>query len=155
MYIFSIEFIRADLSPRFYSFARQVFVASLGTILDCPGVDSGLVDFRSTPNLNFAQFEFYLAREVFSSLSDSTSRREFAPLEKHIDEICWTLTKSKLPLSKREPCLDRESAFKLYRIFCLLADLIRDDDGNAQVSLRLHYAKIIFSKLRRNQNCMF
>ena len=105
----------------------------MGTILDCPGVDKGLEDFRSTTSLNFSQFEYYLSKEVFSTLSESTSRSQFAPLEQHIDEICWTLTRSKLSSSKRDPCLDRETAFKLFRIFCLLADLVRDDDGNAQV----------------------
>ncbi|CAG7725678.1 unnamed protein product [Allacma fusca] len=145
----------------------KVLVASLGTILECQGVDKGLEDFRSTSGLNFAQFDFYLEKEVFSSLSDSVSRKELAPLESSIDETCWIVTKSKLTQEslKRDPCLDVDSAFKLFRIFCLLADLVRDEDGNAQVLLCSEEADLVFTKflsalskewdLREEFECLF
>jgi hypothetical protein len=105
----------------------------LGTILDCQGVDKGLDDFRSSSTLNFGQFEFYLNREVFTSLSDATTRAQLAPLEKAIDEACWNITKSKLEINKKDAVLGESDRFKLFRIFSLLADLIQDEDGNAQV----------------------
>lgn len=90
-------------------------------------------DFRSSPTLNFGQFEYYLNREVFTSLSDSATRIELSPLEKAIDEACWNITKSKLEKCKKDSPIQEESRFKLFRIFALLADLIQDEDGNAQV----------------------
>ena len=115
----------------------QVFVTSLATILDCPGVDQGLDDFRSTDTLNFIEFEYYLAHEVFSTVNESASRYELAPIEKRIDEICWTLCKSKFDGgTKNNQLLDRDAKFKLFRIFSLLADLVTDEDGSAQVSVR-------------------
>jgi hypothetical protein len=117
----------------------QVLVASLGTILDCQGLSSALEDFGSVHSLNFSQFEQYLSKEVFVSLSDSLSRKELSVLEKEIDEACWIISKSRLIAEsiKRNPRLDNESIYKLFRIFCLLADLVTDPDNeHAQVSHR-------------------
>ena len=118
-------------------FWYQVLVTSLGTILDCQDVEKGLEDYKGTTDLNFAQFEHYLQNEVFSSLSDSASRSILSPLECSIDEACWIITKSKLmQRTLKEPlCFDSETGFKLFRIFCLLADLVRDEEGNAQVGI--------------------
>jgi len=113
--------------------SSQVFAASIGTVLDSFGVENGLDDFRSSPTLNFSEFEYYLSHEVFSCVCDIHNRTDLALMEKYIDEVCWTLTKSKLDWNRRNSPLDKETAFKLFRIFCLLADLVRDDEGNAQV----------------------
>jgi hypothetical protein len=114
----------------------QVLVASLGTILDCQGLSLALEDFGNSNSLSFAQFEGYLTREVFCSLSDSLSRKELFSLENGIDEVCWIICKSKLISDsiKRNSRLGNDSIYKLFRIFCLLADLVRDPDNeNAQV----------------------
>lgn len=128
----------------------RVFVASLGSLLDCHEVDKGLEDYGNKATLNYNQFESYLSREVFSSLSDATSRDELAVLEKSIDEACWILTKSKLNPSKRASGLDETSAFKLFRIFCLLADLVRDEEGNAQVLISPEEADLVYTKFLSN-----
>ena len=103
--------------------------------MDCQQVGKGLEDYKGTKDLNFAQFEDYLQNEVFSSLSDSASRKILSPLECRIDEACWIITKSKLmQISLKEPTsFDADTGIKLFRIFCLLADLVRDEEGNAQV----------------------
>lgn len=115
----------------------QVLVSHIGTVFECGNLASlALEDFGSDTSLNFKQFESYLSREVFSSLSDSLGRRDLSLLEKQIDQICWNLSKSKLILDsvKRNPRLGSESTFKLFRLFCLLGDLITDaDTNNAQV----------------------
>lgn len=108
-------------------------MASIGTVLDSFGVENGLDDFRSSNCLNFSEFEYYLSHEVFSCVCDVHDRSDLALIEKYIDDVCWTLTKSKLEWNRRRSILDKETGFKLFRIFCLLADLVRDDKGNAQV----------------------
>jgi len=115
-------------------------VASLGTILDCQGLSSALEDFGNVQSLTFSQFEQYLSKEVFISLSNSLSRKELGSLEKQIDEACWIISKSKLIADsiKRSPRLDNESIYRLFRIFCLLSDLVTDTDTeNSQVCIKL------------------
>lgn len=117
-------------------------MASLGTILDCQGLCSALEDFGSSSTLSFSQFESYLSREVFSSLPDSLGRKELSLLEGKIEEACWLISKNKLMTEslKRSPRLGNESIYKLFRVFCLLADLMRDNDGtdNSQVGKITH-----------------
>ncbi|OXA65026.1 switch-associated protein 70 [Folsomia candida] len=129
----------------------KVLVSHIGTVFECGNLASlALEDFGSDTSLNFKQFESYLSREVFSSLSDSLGRRDLSLLEKQIDQICWNLSKSKLILDsvKRNPRLGSESTFKLFRLFCLLGDLITDaDTNNAQVVLCSEEAELVFKKL--------
>jgi hypothetical protein len=112
----------------------------VGTILDCDGLASALEDFGNSSSLSFKQFETYLSKEVFSCIGDSLCRKELSILEKQIDEACWQISKAKLIADsiKRNPRLGNESIFKLFRIFCVLGDLIMDSDisqtDNAQVS---------------------
>lgn len=118
------------------NYLAQVLVASLGTIIDCQGLSEALEDFGGTATLTYSEFEQYLSREVFSSLSDSLGRKELSTLESKIDEACWIISKSKLLADslKRSPRVDSDNIFKLFRIFCLLADLVRDAETDiAQV----------------------
>lgn len=43
----------------------QVLTANIGTLLDIYGVEKGLEHFRSTSNLNFEHYRYYLQKEVF------------------------------------------------------------------------------------------
>jgi hypothetical protein len=42
----------------------QVLTANIGTLLDIYGVEKGLEHFRSTSNLNFEHYRYYLQKEV-------------------------------------------------------------------------------------------
>ena len=48
----------------------QVLTSNLGHIVEVNGVEKGLDDYRSTPNLDFEQYRYYLLKEVFSALPD-------------------------------------------------------------------------------------
>ncbi|CAL8077657.1 unnamed protein product [Orchesella dallaii] len=127
----------------------KVLVTSLGTIIDCQGLGEALEDFGGNSRLTFSELEQYLSREVFTSLSDSLGRRELSSLESQIDEACWIISKSKLLAEsmKRNPRVDTENIFKLFRIFCLLADLVEDAETDiAQVLLCSEEADLVFTK---------
>lgn len=42
----------------------QVLTANIGTLLDLYGVEKGLEHYRSTSDLNFEHFKYYLHKEV-------------------------------------------------------------------------------------------
>lgn len=42
----------------------QVLTANIGTLLELYGVEKGLEHYRSTPNINFDHFLYYLIKEV-------------------------------------------------------------------------------------------
>lgn len=132
-------------------------MASLGTIIDCQGLSEALEDFGGMSTLTFSEFEQYLSREVFSSLSDSLGRKELSSLEGQIDEACWIISKSKLLSEslKRSPRVDSENIFKLFRIFCLLADLVRDaetDIAQVKISQALHLFTSIWNTYNEEVN---
>lgn len=52
----------------------QVLTANIGTLLDLYGVEKGLEHYRSTTELNFEHFKYYLQKEVcfvFSKISSN------------------------------------------------------------------------------------
>ena len=42
----------------------QTLTAQIGNVLDLQDVDKGIDDYRSTPNLTFDQYRYYLFKEV-------------------------------------------------------------------------------------------
>ncbi|VVC91266.1 unnamed protein product [Leptidea sinapis] len=82
----------------------KVLTANIGTLLDLYGVEKGLDHFRSSQELTFDEFRYYLQHEV-----------------------CWFVCRKNL-LTRDKPVFKDESVFKLFRIFCLLADLVQDAD---------------------------
>ncbi|EZA50538.1 differentially expressed in FDCP 6 homolog [Ooceraea biroi] len=103
----------------------KVLTANIGTLMDLYGVEKGLEHYRSTQSLTFDQYIYYLQKEVFSSVTDSTSIQTLRTLEEGIDEICWLVCK-KLYLERRDPrshpVFEDHSVYQLFRIFCLLAE---------------------------------
>jgi switch-associated protein 70 len=47
----------------------QVLTANIGTLLELYGVEKGLEHYRSTPNINFDHFLYYLTKEVNKKVS--------------------------------------------------------------------------------------
>ncbi|XP_047358027.1 differentially expressed in FDCP 6-like isoform X1 [Vespa velutina] len=104
----------------------KVLTANIGTLMDLYGVEKGLEHYRSTQNLSFDQYIYYLQKEVFSSITDATSIQIHRSLEKGIDEICWLICK-KMYLERSHPIFEPNSVYQLFRVFCLLAESETDN----------------------------
>ncbi|KAL7303628.1 hypothetical protein TKK_0003774 [Trichogramma kaykai] len=103
----------------------KVLTANIGTLLDLYGVEKGLEHYRSTSTLTFEHFIFYLQKEVFSSLTESTTMETCRNLEKGVDEICWLVCRKQY-LDRSNPLYTDASVYQLFRIFCLLAEVETD-----------------------------
>ncbi|XP_026271373.1 differentially expressed in FDCP 6-like [Frankliniella occidentalis] len=105
----------------------KVLTANIGTLLDLYGVEKGLEHYRSTSDLNFEHFKYYLQKEVFSSLPDNFTLTSIQDFEARVDEVCWLVCKKDLIL-REKPLLPDDSVFQLFRVFCMLADLIESSE---------------------------
>lgn len=65
----------------------QVLTANIGTLLDLYGVEKGLDHFRSSQELTFDEFKYYLQHEVFSSLPKTITLPIVREYEKKISEV--------------------------------------------------------------------
>ncbi|XP_011175513.1 differentially expressed in FDCP 6 homolog [Solenopsis invicta] len=103
----------------------KVLTANIGTLMDLYGVEKGLEHYRSTQNLTFDQYIYYIQKEVFSSITDATPIQTLKTLEEGIDEICWLVCK-KIYLERSHPVFNNHSVYQLFRIYCLLAETESD-----------------------------
>nr|CAD7194196.1 unnamed protein product [Timema douglasi] len=72
--------------------------------------------------------------EVFSSLPDTISLPTLREYESRIDEVCWLVCK-KHYLHREHIVFSDSCVYKLFRIFCLLADLVPESSQVFQVLL--------------------
>ncbi|XP_028157419.1 differentially expressed in FDCP 6-like isoform X2 [Ostrinia furnacalis] len=126
----------------------KVLTANIGTLLDLYGVEKGLDHFRSSQELTFDEFRYYLQHEVFSSLPKAVTLHIVREYEKKISEVCWLVCRKNL-LGRDKPVFGDDSVFKLFRIFCLLADLVQDadDSKNHVIVLQPSEAGIVAEQL--------
>ncbi|XP_052753335.1 differentially expressed in FDCP 6-like [Galleria mellonella] len=106
----------------------KVLTANIGTLLDLYGVEKGLDHFKSSQELSFDEFRYYLQHEVFSSLPKTMTLPVIRDYEKKISEVCWLVCRKNLVL-RDKPIFSDDSVLKLFRIYCLLADLVQDADN--------------------------
>eukprot|EP00092_Neocalanus_flemingeri_P011175 GFUD01012038.1.p1 GENE.GFUD01012038.1~~GFUD01012038.1.p1 ORF type:complete len:586 (+),score=193.29 GFUD01012038.1:46-1803(+) len=112
----------------------KVLTANLGHILEVRGTEQGLDDFRGTPTLTFDQYRFYLETEVFSALPDQISVDDQRSYEKKIDEVCWLICNPPY-LERSNPVYPDCCVIQLWRIFCMLGEMVEDEDGRLEVVL--------------------
>ncbi|KAK7870719.1 hypothetical protein R5R35_009871 [Gryllus longicercus] len=108
----------------------KVLTANIGTLLDLYGVERGLDHFRSTLELNFHHFRYYLQREVFASLPDALPLRELRECEARVEEVCWLVCRGRLA-QRDSPVFPDACVYQLFRVFCLLAELTACDTDAA------------------------
>lgn len=125
----------------------KVLTANIGTLLDLYGVEKGLEHYRSTPDLNFEHFKYYLQKEVFSSLPDTLTLSTIQDFEARVDEVCWLVCKKDL-LSREKPLLPDDSVFQLFRVFCMLSDLVQESPETFQVLMHFSEVGKIISEMR-------
>lgn len=76
------------------SLLPQVLTANIGTLLDLYGVEKGLDHFRSSQELTFDEFRYYLQHEVFSSLPKTATLQVVREFETKISEVKYLKRKT-------------------------------------------------------------
>jgi len=128
----------------------KVLTASLGHILEVPGSENGLDDYRSTSYLTFDQYRFYLQKEVFAALPDKLSLSDEVSLEEKIENVCWLICKQ--PYTERgSPILTEKCVKQVWRIFCMLGEMLEEDSGHLKVVMAAREVELVFQQF---QSCL-
>uniref|UniRef100_A0A182TM66 PH domain-containing protein n=1 Tax=Anopheles melas TaxID=34690 RepID=A0A182TM66_9DIPT len=114
----------------------KVLTANIATLLDLYGVERGLDHFRSTATLNFEHYRYYLAQEVFAGVSNELPLAALRNYETKIDEVCWLVCRMNFPAN--DQYYTEEAVYKLFRIFCLVADLSTDASEPDLYTVKIH-----------------
>ncbi|CAG9763114.1 unnamed protein product [Ceutorhynchus assimilis] len=132
----------------------KVLTANIGTLLDLYGVERGLEHYRSTTTLNFEQYKYYLQNEVFSSLPTKLPLAELRDYESRIAEVCWLVCRKRY-LQRDYKIFTSEAVFQLYRVFCVLAELVVDNQN--EQTLLLHPTEVcnIAQTISSSLGCTF
>ncbi|XP_018561110.1 switch-associated protein 70 [Anoplophora glabripennis] len=152
----AFEALQQDKSGFVHKSKLKVLTANIGTLLDLYGVERGLEHFRSTPTLNFDQFKYYLQKEVFSSLPNKLQLPELRSFENRIAEVCWLVCRKKY-LQRDQKIFTDESIFQIFRIFCVLAELIPDENNENTYQVLLHPTEVcsLAQTLASSLGCFF
>lgn len=96
--------------------------------------------FKKNFNPSIKSLSFH---QVFSSLPETTPLIILRDLEARIDEVCWLVCK-KAYLERDNAILPEDCVYELFRVFCLLADLVPDHSNPNvyQVTLKYYGNKI-------------
>ncbi|XP_057665231.1 switch-associated protein 70-like [Diorhabda carinulata] len=152
----AFESLQQDKSGFVHKSKLKVLTANIGTLLDLYGVERGLEHFRSTSVLNFDQFKYYLQKEVFASLPKTLQHQEIRVYENKIAEVCWLICRKKyLPRDGR--ILSEDSVFQIFRIFCVLAELVIDHNNDNVYQVLLHPSEVcnIAQNISSSLGCKF
>ncbi|KAJ8980974.1 hypothetical protein NQ317_013428 [Molorchus minor] len=152
----AFEALQQDKSGFVHKSKLKVLTANIGTLLDLYGVERGLEHFRSTSTLNFDQFKYYLQKEVFSSLPNRLLLPELRNYENRIAEVCWLVCRKKY-LKRDHKTFTDDSIFQIFRIFCVLAELIPDQHNENTYQVLLNPSEVchIAQTLASSLGCQF
>ncbi|XP_017785012.1 PREDICTED: switch-associated protein 70-like [Nicrophorus vespilloides] len=120
-----------------YKSRLKVLTANIGTFLDLYGIEKCLEHYKATDTLTFDYYKTYLQKEVFASLPDKLPLGELRNYEANIAEVCWLVCRKGL-LQRENRRFDEDAIFKLFRVFCFLAELVPDDDERKSYQVVLH-----------------
>lgn len=143
----------------------KVLTANIASLFDLYGVERGLEHYRSTAALHFDHYQYYLLQEVFAVLPQSMTLSEQRNYEERIEEvecavfiafgrkmrtlylynisyftasqICWLICRRRYALPADYPVVE-PLRFKLFRIFCMLADFCTRNGRRSQCEVLLH-----------------
>lgn len=87
------------------------------------------LDFGWNPRSKLTCMKYFLhisdAFQVFSSMPDSLSLQVLREYESKIDEVCWLICKKNY-VQRENALLSDACVYQLFRVFCLLGDLVPD-----------------------------
>ena len=98
----------------------QVLTHNIATCLGITDAEKGLEDYRSSSELSFRDYLYYVKVELFALLNEADRQNANVDLNK-VDEICWLVCAKKY-LVRPLKLLGDDSVFKLWRIFNLYAE---------------------------------
>nr|XP_045614254.1 differentially expressed in FDCP 6-like [Procambarus clarkii] len=105
------------------SWSLQVLTQNVGVLLNVNRrVENCIGEYLSCQQLNFEQYLYFLTHEVLVEADDGST--PYGELKKHHDTLehtFWLLGRGTL-LQRHFPVFSEDAVFKLFRIFCLLAD---------------------------------
>eukprot|EP00095_Tigriopus_kingsejongensis_P012626 maker-scaffold407_size180809-snap-gene-0.29 protein:Tk12626 transcript:maker-scaffold407_size180809-snap-gene-0.29-mRNA-1 annotation:"differentially expressed in fdcp 6-like protein" len=110
----------------------KTLTSQIGAALELEDVANGLEDYRSTPSLSFDQYRFYLFKEVFSAIPEEIGIEGQHAYEAKLDQVCWSLCSPNY-LERDNPVFPDDCVFKLFRVFCMLGDMVENDQGQIEV----------------------
>ncbi|CAG0895002.1 unnamed protein product [Cyprideis torosa] len=121
----------------------KVLAANLGTVLQRPNIERGLDDFRSTPNLSYPDFKYYLSVELFSGLliEDAGKSRQ---LQNEVEDLCWIICKQSF-LRRLKAVLPDQCVYQLFRVFCTLCQELPDEKTGLKMLLHVSELQLITS----------
>lgn len=124
-----------------------MLTANVAVILDLYGVERGLDQFRSTSTLNFDHFKYYLMKEVFLSVPEDMTLAQQRNFETRIEEVCWLVCRKDFCLESGHKAYTADMVFKLFRIFCMLADQLEANDSSINCAIAGPEALILVQQL--------
>ncbi|KAG1700038.1 Switch-associated protein 70 [Nymphon striatum] len=110
----------------------KVFTASIGTLLGYNGAENGLKEHRSTPHLNFDDYLFYVNKELLCFSPGSLDLKDVKKYQAQIEELSWLVCRKAL-LKRDFVAFADQSVFQLFRIFCMLGELVQVDNNHSEV----------------------
>ncbi|VEN63552.1 unnamed protein product [Callosobruchus maculatus] len=137
----AFEALQQDKSGFVHKSKLKVLTANIGTVLDLYGVERGLEHFRSTNTLNFDQYKYYLQKEVFSSFPNRLQLSELREYENKIAGVCWLVCRKKY-LQREVKTFSDDAVFQIFRIFCVLAELVPDQNNDNTYQVLLHPTEV-------------
>ena len=75
---------------------------------------------------------FSLDPQVFSALPDELTVDDQHNYESKIDDVCWQMCSSSY-VERDNPIFPEDCVYKLFRVFCMLGDMVEDEEGKIEV----------------------
>ncbi|XP_076045538.1 uncharacterized protein LOC143027821 [Oratosquilla oratoria] len=129
----ALDFQKTGLVPKSQ---LKVLTHNLGVLLGLTRrVEECIQDHHSTKHLSFTHYHYFLTKEVLAEVDDgSTPYEQLKPYHDALDDTFWLLARRAF-LERDVPVFSEEAVFRLFRVFCLLADKYEDKKVLTQVCL--------------------
>ena len=104
----------------------QVLTHNIATGLGIQEAEKGLEDYRSSNNISFQDFLYFLKVDVFARFNDMDKHKASVTLDK-VDEVCWFVCAKKY-LNHEGKILSDKDTYRLWRILNFLAEVDTETD---------------------------
>ncbi|XP_063586595.1 differentially expressed in FDCP 6-like [Penaeus indicus] len=116
----------------------KVLTQNVGVLLNIDRqVETCIAEYLSSKQLTFEQFLYFLTHEVLAEVDNgSTPYSELKGYHDTLEHTFWLLGRSSL-IQRHLPLFSEESVYKLFRVFCLLAERKPSRKGLLQVTMSI------------------
>ncbi|XP_066954335.1 switch-associated protein 70-like [Macrobrachium rosenbergii] len=136
----------------------KVLTQNVGVLLKVDRrVENCIEDYLSSKQLTFEQYLYFLTHEVLAEVDDgSTPYKDLKLHHDILENTFWLLGRTAF-LQRDTPVFSEDSVYKLFRIFCLLADRSPSRKGLLQVTLNVQemseVTRYLVTALGREWDC--